>query len=71
MVDTKEQELIDAVLPEECQGFLVDYFLNGLFGENKNFTNGLAYQYYDIILSTDEAEDKEIFRSLNISNNIN
>ena len=68
MVDTKEQELIDAILPEESQGFLVDYFLNGLFGESKNFTNGLAYQDYDIILSTDEAEDEEIFRSLNICN---
>ena len=66
MVDTKEQELIDAVLPEESKGFLVDYFLNGLFGENKNFTNGLAYQDYDIILSTDEAEDEEIFRSLTV-----
>ena len=68
MEDSKEQEVIDTVLPEESQGFLIDYFLNGLFGESKNFTNGLTHQDYDIILSTDEAEDEEIFRSLNICN---
>ena len=70
MEDTKGQEVIDAILPEESQGFLVDYFLNGLFGETKTFTNGLTLQDYDIILSTDEAEDEEIFRSLNICNTI-
>ena len=35
MEDSKEQEVIDTVLPEESQGFLIDYFLNGLFGESK------------------------------------
>ena len=53
--DAKEQEIIDAVLPEESQGFLVDYFLNGLFGEEKKFTKGLTYSDYDIYLSTDDA----------------
>ena len=66
--DAKEQEIIDAVLPEESQGFLVDYFLNGLFGEEKKFTKGLTYSDYDIYLSTDEAEDEEMFHSLNICN---
>ena len=70
MEDTKGQEVIDAILPEESQAFLIDYFLNGLFGETKAFTNGLTIQDYDIILSTDEAEDEEIFRSLNICNTI-
>ena len=66
--DEKEQEIIDAVLPEESQGFLVDYFLNGLFGEDKKFTKGLTPSDYDIYLSTDEAEDEEMFHSLNICN---
>ena len=68
MEDSKNQEVVDAVLPEESQGFLVDYFLNGLFGEEKAFTNGLTISDYDIILSTDEAEDEELFHSLNICN---
>ena len=66
--DEKEQQIIDAILPEESQGFLVDYFLNGLFGEDKNFTKGLNQTDYDIVLSTVEAEDSEIFHSLNICN---
>ena len=66
--DAKEQEIIDAVLPEESLGFIVDYYLNGLFGEDKNFTKGLTPSDYDIYLSTDEAEDEEMFHSLNICN---
>ena len=66
--DAKEQEIIDAVLPEESLGFLVDYYLNGLLGEDKNFTKGLTPSDYDIYLSTDEAEDEEMFHSLNICN---
>ena len=68
MEDLKEQEVIESILPNESQGFLFDYFLNGLFGEGKTFTKGLTASDYDIILSTDEAEDSEIFHSLNICN---
>ena len=32
MEDLKGKEVIDAILPEESQDFLIDYFLNGLFG---------------------------------------
>ena len=65
----KEQEIIDELLPKESQEFLSDYFTNGLFGNNKNFTKGLNYSDYDIILSTYEAEESEIFHILNICNN--
>ena len=68
MEDLKEEEVIESILPGESQGFLFDYFLNGLFGEEKAFTKGLTSSDYDIILSTDEAEDSEIFHSLNICN---
>ena len=64
----KEQQIIDQVLPEESQGFIIEYFLNGLFGDNKAFTKGLTYQDYDIIISTEDAEDEKIFNSLNICN---
>ena len=40
----KEQEIIDELLPKESQEFLSDYFTNGLFGNNKNFTKGLIIQ---------------------------
>ena len=46
-----EQKVIDAILPEDCLGFLLEYFMNGLFGENKAFTKGLTPQDFDIILS--------------------
>ena len=26
-----EQKVIDAILPEDCLGFLLEYFMNGLF----------------------------------------
>ena len=66
--DEYEQKIIEEILPEESQGFLIEYFLNGLFGDDKQFTKGLKYSDYDIILSTEEAEDSEIFHSLNICN---
>ena len=62
----KEQEIIDLILPETSQAFLIDYLLNGL--TKKKFSEGLKISDYDIILSTNEAEDKEIFHSLNICN---
>ena len=65
---TPEQKVIEAILPEDCQGFLIDYFMNGLLGENKVFTKGLTAQDYDIILSTVDSEDSDIFHSLNICN---
>lgn len=66
--DDKSQQIIDAVLPEDSQGFLLEYYLNGLFGEDKVFTKGLTAADYDIILSTVEAEEDEIFHTLNICN---
>ena len=66
--DKKEQEIIDSILPEEVQGFLLDYFINCLFSDEKNFTKGLNPSDFDIILSTNEEEGKEIFHSLNICN---
>ena len=62
----KDQEIIDSILPEKCQAFLIDYLLNGLI--NKKFCKGLKVSDFDIILSTNNAEDKEIFHSLNICN---
>ena len=62
----KEEEIIDTILPQTSQAFLVDYLLNGL--TNKKFCEGLKIPDFDIILSTYNAEDKEIFHSLNICN---
>jgi hypothetical protein len=62
----KEEEIIDAILPQTSQAFLVDYLLNGL--TNKKFCEGLKISDFDIMLSTYNAEDKEIFHSLNICN---
>ena len=62
----KEQDIIDLILPKISQDFLIDYLLNGL--TKKKFCKGLRVSDYDIILSTNEAEDKEIFHSLNICN---
>ena len=66
--DDKTQEVIDTILPEDSQGFLLEYFLNGLFGEDKVFTKGLTIADYDIILSTFEAEEDEFFHILNVCN---
>ena len=62
----KDEEIIDAILPETSQAFLIDYLLNGL--TNKKFCEGLKISDFDIILSTNNAEDKKIFHSLNICN---
>ena len=65
--DDKSQDVINAILPADSQGFLLEYYLNGLFGE-KVFTKGLTISDYDIILSSFEAEEEEIFHILNICN---
>jgi hypothetical protein len=65
-MDSKEQEIIDMILPETSQAFLIDYYLNGLSG--KAFTEGLSLSDFDIVLSTKDAEDSEIIHSLNICN---
>jgi hypothetical protein len=62
----QEQEIIDLILPEDSQAFLIDYLLNGLI--NNKFCEGLKVSDFDIILSTNKAENKEIFHSLNICN---
>ena len=64
----KEKQIIDRILSVNSQRFLIDYFSNGLFGDDKNFTKGLNISDYDIILSTVDEEDNEIFHSLNICN---
>ena len=46
-----EQKIIEEIFPEESQSFLIDYFLNGLFGEEKNFTKGLKQSDYYIIIN--------------------
>ena len=61
-------DIIDKLLSEETQGFLIDYYTNTLFKEDTNFTNGLKFQDYDIVLSSSDAEGLEIFHSLNICN---
>ena len=63
-----EQKIIDIIIPKECQEFLQKYCIKDLFGEDKVFTKGLTPQDYDIILSTSEAEDTDIFHSLYICN---
>ena len=65
-MDSKEQEIIDMILPESSQAFLIDYYLNTLSG--KKFIEGLSLSDYDIVLSTKDAEDSEIIHSLNICN---
>ena len=64
--NSKEQEIIDLILPDSSKAFLFDYLLNGI--TKKKFSEGLTISDFDIILSTNEAEDKEIFHSLNICN---
>lgn len=66
--DGLEQKIIEAILPENSQAFLLEYYINGLLGDDKAFTKGLKPSDYDIILSTVEAEYSEIFHSLNICN---
>jgi hypothetical protein len=61
-------DIIDKLLSEETQGFLIDYYTNTLFKEDTNFTKGLKFQDYDIVLSSSDAEGLEIFHSLNICN---
>ena len=46
----KNVDIIDKLLSEETQGFLIDYYTNTLFKEDTNFTNGLKFQDYDIVL---------------------
>ena len=60
----QEQEIIDIILPENFLAFLIDYLLNTLI--NNKFCEGLKIFDFDIILSTNNAENKEIFYSLNI-----
>ena len=64
----KNVDIIDKLLSEETQGFLIDYYTNTLFKEDTNFTKGLKFQDYDIVLSSSDAEGLEIFHSLNICN---
>ena len=65
-----EEKIVDALIPEDSRGFLMEYFLNGLFGgeKEKEFTKGLTPQDFDIILSTVDAENSDILHSLNICN---
>ena len=61
-------DLIDKLIPIEYQAILTDYYINTLFRPDIEFTKGLTKQDYDIILSSLDAEDQEIFHSLNICN---
>ena len=61
-------DLIDKLIPIEYQAILTDYYINTLFKPDIEFTKGLTKQDYDIILSSLDAEDQEIFHSLNICN---
>jgi hypothetical protein len=61
-------DLIDKLIPDEYQAILTDYYINTLFKSDIEFTKGLTKQDYDIILSSLDAEDQEIFHSLNICN---
>ena len=66
--DITIDDLIDKLIPPEYQASLTDYYLNTLFKNGVEFTQGLKKQDYDIILSSLDAEDQEIFHSLNICN---
>ena len=66
--DITIDDLIDKLIPPEYQAALTDYYLNTLFKNGVEFTQGLTKQDYDIILSSLDAEDQEIFHSLNICN---
>ena len=63
-----QDDLIDALLPEDIQALLFEYYINTLFGKETKFTEGLSKQDYDIVLSSLDAEGQEIFHSLNICN---
>ena len=60
--------IIDKLLTEETQAFLLDYFKNTLFKNDTVFTHGLTFPDFDIVLSSSDAEGQEIFHSLNICN---
>ena len=62
------ENLIDKLLGDETQAFLSDYYLNTLFKNDTLFTKGLTMSDYDIVLSSSDAEENEIFHSLNICN---
>lgn len=61
-------ELIKKLIPMKTQTSLNEYFFNTLFHKDTNFTKGLKPSDYDIVLSSVNAENKEIFHSLNICN---
>ena len=63
-----ENSIIDKLLTDEIQAFLTDYYINTLFKKDTEFTKGLSYPDFDIVLSSSDAEGLEIFHSLNICN---
>ena len=69
------QELLDKLIPKLTQINLNDYYTNTLFHKNPetkendtNFTKGLKPSDYDVVLSSVNAENSELFHSLNICN---
>ena len=58
-----EKKIIDELFPKESQAFLTEYFINGLFGENKNFFNN--YIINSIIYSYVILNYKYIFKYFN------
>ena len=66
--EAEEESIIDKLLPEEIQMGLLDYYENTLFKKDTVFTKGLSKSDYDIILSSLDADNQEIFHSLNICN---
>ena len=62
------QDLVNKLIPPQTQAAILDYFNNTLFAKDTNFTKGLIFSDYDIILSSVNAENNEIFHSLSICN---
>ena len=61
------EDLVNKLIPPETQALIIDYFQT-LFAKDTNFTKGLSYSDYDIILSSVNAENNEVFHSLSICN---
>ena len=62
------KQLVNKLIPQQTQIQLKEYFDNTLFHNDTNFTKGLKKKDYDIVLSSVNAEGKEVFHSLNVCN---
>ena len=67
-MENMDKELINLIFTEEIQGVLTSFYMNTLSSQKYKVLNGLKSSDFDIVLSTYNAENKEIFHSINICN---